>query len=990
MRPAQGLKVFNIPLGVPFAQALAKGVIERLGPDPLLLADAMIFVPTRRAARTLREAFVEAQAGAALGPRIRALGDVEEEEFAFEASADDLELPPAMPPLRRRLLLATLVQRWHASRGEQAGLAQAVAHAGELARFLDEANTQGVDLAKLDGLVTGALAAHWQQVAGFLKIIARHWPEVLAAEGAVEPALRRDEMLRRTAARLEANPPQGLVIAAGSTGSIPATASLLKVIAGLPTGAVVLPGLDTVLDEESWDGVQDEPGHPQYGLRQLLSRLGVERRDVAPWGKHEEKTPRTRFLSEALRPPPTTDAWRNLAEREKDAFASALDGLSLVEAATPREEALVIACALREALETSGRRAALVTPDRGLARRVAAELARWDIAIDDSAGKPLSRTVPGTFLALLARAAAEQFAPVPLLALLKHPLCACGMVRADFLRLARRLEEAVLHGLRPGPGLSGIADALKHKKAPADVTQWFAQITALLTPFVEAMSKKGITLNELAHVHGLAAEALAATSPGNGPANLWRGDAGEAAAHLMSELWEQGDGIVVGDGASYAELFRELAEAKAVRPAYARHPRLAILGSLEARLLHFDLVILGGLNEGTWPAQATTDPWLSRPLRAQLGLEPPERRIGQSAHDFASLAANKSVLLTRALKQEGAPTVASRWLLRLKQLAKGLDLEAKLAPEKPLLAWARAIDEGPPAKRAPRPAPKPPLAARPRALSVTEIETWQRDPYAIYAKRVLGLKPLDAIDMEPGPAQRGIAIHAALEKFLRQHPKELPENAPALLIALGDEAFAAEGASSNALALWRPRFVRAARWFLEYEKERRRQISHSAVEHEAKLEIKSPGGTFTLKARADRIDFFSDGRASIIDYKSGRVPGQKEVKSLLSPQLPLEAAMLLRGGFAGLKAKGFHHLIYIRLTGGEPAGDERIIDAVADALAETAYAFLAKRIADFDNPATPYLSRVKPRLTTDMGDYDYPARVREWSVYGEGGGEGET
>ncbi len=977
-------KVLTIPSGIPFAQDLAEGVVKRTGGDPLALADALIFVPTRRAARTLRDAFVSVQAGAALGTRIRALGDVEEDELTFDPSTDDLELPPAIAPLRRRLLLATLVQRWHERRGEQIGLAQAVAHAGELARFLDEANTQGAQLSLLDGLVTGALASHWQQVVGFLKIVAGHWPPVLKAEGAMEPALRRDEMLRRIARRLEATPPPGLIIAAGSTGSIPATAELLKIIAELPNGAVVLPGLDMRLDEESWEQIQDEPGHPQFGLRQLLARLGIERKDVSLWGKHETQTPRTRLLSEALRPPPTTDAWRDLAEREKDFFAHALDGLSLAEAATAREEALVIACALREVLETPGRTAALVTPDRGLARRVAAELARWDITIDDSAGQPLSRTVPGTFLALLARAAAEQFAPVPLLALLKHPLCAGGEARADFLRHAREMEELALHGLKPAPGLSGIAEALKRKEASADLTRWFARVTALLKPFTEAMEKKNTALGELAHAHGLAAEALAATAPGNGPANLWRGPAGEAAAQFIAELWEQGDEIPLGNGPAYAELFRELAETRAVRPAYGRHPRLAILGPLEARLLHFDLVALGGLNEGTWPAEATTDPWLSRPLRTKLGLESPERRIGLAAHDFVSLAANESVLLTRALKQDGAPTVASRWLLRLKQLARGLALEHKLAAGEKLLAWARALDEAPRAVHAARPAPKPPVPARPRSLSVTEIETWQRDPYAIYAKHVLGLKPLDAIDMEAGPAERGIAIHKALERFLLEYPTE-PANALARLFAIGEEEFAREGASAAVLALWRPRFKRAAQWFLDYETVRRKQILRSAVEQSAKLEIQSPGGRFTLRGRADRIDLFGDGTATVVDYKTGRMPGHREVDILLSPQLPLEAAMLLGGKFAGLSAKSIRELLYIQLTGGEPPAKLRAIKVMPDAKAAEALALLRKLAAHYDQETTPYHSRARPRTSADIGDYDHLARVREWSVYGEGG-----
>jgi len=975
-------KVFNIPSGIPFAAELAKGVISRVGGDKLALADVLIFVPTRRAARNLGDAFVREQKGAALGPRIRALGDVEEDEFTFDVSGGDLELSPAIAPLRRRLLLATLVQHWEARRGEEAGLAQAIAHAGELARFLDEALTQGVDFSKLEGLVTGALAAHWQDVVKFLGIITAEWPDVLKSEGAMEPARRRDEMLRRTAQRLIAKPPR-LVIAAGSTGSIPATAALLKTITTLPSGAVVLPGLDTSLDDESWNDLEGEPGHPQYGLRQLLVHLGVDRKDVALWDHQKIDVSRTRFLSEALRPPPTTDVWRALADKEKQAFAHALDGLALIEAATPREEALVIACALRDVLETPGKNAALVTPDRGLGRRVAAELARWDIAIDDSAGQPLSRTQPGAFLALLARAAAEQFTPVPLLALLKHPLCAGDMARVDFLAFARKLEKKILHGLRPAPGLAGVAEALIKREAPAEISRWFHGVAALLDPFAKLVAKSGVTLDELAHAHGLAAEALAATTHGNGPLNLWRGDAGEAAARLMSELWDAGGGIALGDGASYGELFRALADAHVMRPAYGRHPRLAILGPLEARLLHFDLVILGGLNEGTWPSEASTDPWLSRPLRAQLGLEPPERRIGQAAHDFTTLAAGKNVLLTRSLKQDGAPTVASRWLLRLKQLAKGLDLEAKLAPDKPLLAWSRAIDDSPRTLRAKRPAPTPPVAARPRALSVTKIETWRRDPYAIYGRYVLDLKPLDPIDMEPGPLQRGTAVHAALENFLKEFPDALPANALARLIAIGDEAFAKAGASASVMSLWGPRFSRAARAFFEFENTRRKQRVRSAVEQEGAMVFPSAAGDFTLKGRADRIDLFADGTATIIDYKTGSIPTHIQVEKLICPQLPLEAAMLLEGKFPGVSAKKIRQLLYIKLGGGEPPAELRPVNVEPNEIAVEAEALIRKFIALYDNETTPYLSRILPYRASDVGDYDHLARVREWTAYGD-------
>ena len=770
------------------------------------------------------------------------------------------------------------------------------------------------------------------------------------------------------------------MIAAGSTGSIPATAELLKVIAQLPTGAVVLPGLDAELDGEAWSAL--DAGHAQFGLRQLLGHLGIEREDVAPWsplpGERAERAARVRFISEALRPPPATDAWRDLIENAQASFMDVFKDFALVETQNPREEALVVAIALREALETNGRTAALVTPDRGLARRVAAELTRWGIAIDDSAGRKLSSTPPGTFLALLARAAAEGFPPVALLSLLKHPLAAGGESQAAFRRRVRRLEHRHLRGIRPGRGLEGIAARLTGE-SDRELAEWFTRLRPILEPFAAAMEMNERALPDLVRAHAKAAEALAATHAESGAAALWRGEAGEAAANLIGEIIRDGDGIALMDGRQYAELVFELSEARAVRPPYNRQKRLAILGPLEARLLDFDLVVLGGLNEGTWPRDAATDPWLSRPMRAQLGLDPPERRTGLSAHDFAMLAASRSVLLTRAVKDAGAPTVASRWVLRVQQLAKGLGLEREISARNDLLAWARAIDTREPAPRATRPAPAPPVALRPRRLSVTEIETWLRDPYAIYAKHVLRLKPLDPLDPEPGPRERGIAIHRALEHFLRAHPDALPDDALARLLQASEEAFAAAGASPAALALWRPRFARAGRWFVSYQTARRKQIERSVTETSGTLELPGPAGPFTLVGRADRIDLFSNGHAAIIDYKTGRVPSQKQVDLLFAPQLPLEAAMLMHGAFADASAARVREFVYIKLSGGDPPGETFVPQADATAKALDARERLIRLIAAYDDEHRSYRSREMPERATDKGDYDHLARVAEWS-----------
>jgi ATP-dependent helicase/nuclease subunit B len=957
-------KVFTIPASVPFSAALARGILERFGGSALSLADTTIYLPTRRAARSITEVFAREAGGATLLPEFRPLGDVDEDELLLDTPPDALELKPAIAPLRRRLMLAAMIRRWsHGRDGGTMSFGQAAALAKSLAAVMDETETQGADLEKLKDLAPLVLADHWAEVKEFLLLIRTEWPGLLEVEGCINPAAHRDEALRALAKSLAENPPNRPVIAAGSTGSIPATADLMGVIARLPKGAVVLPGLDRELDADSWERV--EAGHPQFTLKQLLERIGVARVQVEDWTGAAGQPERERLLREVLRPAPTTDAWRALAESKNK---PGVEGLSLFEAADPAEEAAAIAVMLREALEIKDRRAALVTRDRALARRVTAELGRWNIAIDDSAGRPLSHTAAGSFLCLLAEAADEAFAPVPLLALLKHPLAGEVLFRAR----ARELD-LKLRGPRPDAGLKGIAAALDD----AELKDWFGQVADVLAPLEAALSKPEVALPDVLAAHVAAAEALAPT--------LWTGPDGSAANRFIQQLSEAAGGLPAIEARSYAPFFRALAAEVPVRPPYGRHPRLAILGPLEARLQHFDLVILGGLNEGSWPASAADDPWFSRPMRKTLGLEQPERAIGLSAHDFAGLAAGPEVVLTRALKAEGTPTVASRWVQRLVQLARGLGIEKALTASPKYRKIVEHLADPGPAEPEKPPRPRPPVAARPRTLSVTEIETWVRDPYAIYGRRVLGLKKLDPLDAETGPLERGSALHKVLEKFVLKFPQGLPADAARQLVAIADEVFREMAIPRAELALWRPRFLRAALWFVREEEKRRDDIAESFVEISGELAFKGPAGDFTLRGRADRIDRLRVGGGAILDYKTGAPPSERQVVKHLAPQLPLEGAMLAAGAFKDLGKLEPAELIYIRVGGSEKPGEFKPIKANAEKLAEEAVARLAAYIAKFDNEDTAYDSRVGPQFARFAGDYDHLARVREWSASGWGG-----
>ena len=977
-------KIFTIPASAPFGETLARGLIERVEKSPFALSEVTIYLPTRRAARSFGEAFAKVLGGAALLPQFRALGDSDEDDFQFDTVSEGLELPPAISSIRRQLLLATLIRQRSASKGDAMTFSQAAALADSLAKVMDDAERQNVDLTKLEELAPQSLAAHWEDVTRFLVLIRDHWPALLAADGVINPAARRNLALSLLADRLEKYPPAGMVIAAGSTGSIPATAKLLGVIARLPHGALILPGLDRALDEKSWREL--DPGHPQFGLRQLLTTIGAPRSEVQDWHGACPAPSREAMLRESLRPAPTTDAWRALADAGGGEIARGLAGVTLVTASDPAQEALAIALALRETLEHEGRTAALVTPDRTLARRVAAELGRWQIAIDDSAGRPLAHTGAGTFLCLLAEAADTQFAPVPLLALLKHPFATMGGDPPAFRERARMLDRLALRGPRPDPGLGGITKAIAAAIAEARnesdakegiaLAAWWTGVSAILSPLEAAFASAEISLGDLLGLHLEAAEKLSCAETQDCP--IWRDIDGEAAALFFQSFRESAAGLPPFDPRAYPPLLRALAMKTPVRPRFNRHRAIAILGPLEARLQNFDLTILGGLNEGTWPQSVPADPWFSRPMREILGLDQPERAIGLAAHDFSVLAAGGEILLTRAAKAEGAPTIASRWLQRLTQLTGGLGLEISGGV---YLERARQLGDVQPATPLQPPAPKPPVETRPRKLSVTEIETWLRDPYAIYARHVLKLKPLDPLDAPIGPLERGTALHRALELYKRKFPGAPPEDAVAQLMALADHVFEELAIPKSALSVWRPRFQNAARWFVDLECERADGIARSILEIRGARTFTAPGGDFTLSGVADRIDLLNDGNASILDYKTGRPPSTPQVRELLSPQLPLEGAILADGGFPGLGKIATEELLYLHISGSAEGGKVQPIPDVPDLIAK-AVAQLAGRIARFDDPATAYHSRVRPFSTTSEGDYDHLARVREWSASG--------
>jgi ATP-dependent helicase/nuclease subunit B len=987
---APGPRWFNIEAGRPFLEELARGLTEALaalGPDAL--AEATVLTPTRRAGRDLADAFLAVSgAGAVLLPQMRALGDLDEGEPPFEPGELSLDLPPAISASRRRYELARLVADHQDALGRTLDAAGALELADALAGFLDSVEIEeAAPLDLIDGLAPEALARHWQVSAEFLKVALEAWPARLETLGLMDVGARRVALLRALAERWIVAPPDHVVIAAGSTGSQPAVADLLPVIAGLPKGAVVLPGLDLSLAESAWREIGEQ--HPQGGLKRLLTRAGVDRDDVRPWRGEPDARGRwrRRLVNEALRPAEATADWltqiKHLREEGRaegiDPIAAGLDGLSLVYARAEEEAATAAALLLREALETPGRTAALVTPDAALARRVSARLTRWGVAADSSAGAPLAGYPVAALIGLAARAAFDPLDPVTMLGIAKHRFVRFGRGE-DALRTARRDLELALRGPRRDSWEKNAA-AAKSEGALGLLTELRATAERLAAPFAGDAARPADAAIALAE----AIEVLARGpdgETGDPLGGLWGGLAGECAAALVASLIEESDGLPDVSPAGFVELVEALVARETVRGGGATHPRLRILGAIEARLVRADLVVLAGLEEGVWPQGAPVDPFLSRPMRQQIGLPPPERRLGLSAHDFAQGASAPEAVLISSERREGAPAVASRWLWRLETLVRGAGLALPTRPA--LLEHARALDAPDRFAPAGRPAPTPPVEVRPRKLPVTGVERWIRDPYAVYARYILGLYPLDRPGEPVEAMARGTAIHRAFERFGREHPGPLVDGAEQVFSSILIECLAEAGVPTHRLAREQALAINVAPWVVKFET-RRRVAAELFIEQSGEMAFDAAAGPFTVTAKADRIEL-RGGLADVLDFKTGSAPTAKQVTSGLAPQLTLTAAILQAGGFAEIGPAEPGELAYIRVSGGRIPGREEVRAYRGESadMAARALAGLKRRVEAFDQVETPYVAWATPQFMGKWGgDYDHLGRLWEWGVIGD-------
>ncbi|WP_347138119.1 double-strand break repair protein AddB [Paracoccus sp. SSK6] len=960
--------LYGLPPGTDFAREFVDGFLDRMaGQPPEAMARVTIYANASRTLAEMKCAFDKR--GPLLLPRLLPVTNLEAPAMLGQAEA---------APLARRLQLARLVAKLLDARRDLAAGHSIASLARSLSGLMQEMQYEGLGADALEGIDTGDHARHWQNALAFLRIAARFHLEGVPVDRAARQRLAAETLCRDWAQGL--NLPQGPVIVAGSTGSHGGTRLFMEAVAALPEGAVVLPGFDFDQPQSVWDSLeQGTDDHPQARFAPLIRALG----HPARWTDTQPPVPdRNRLISLALRPAPVTDQWIAEGPRLPDLMAPT-QGLTLIEADQPGQEAEVIALLLRDAAERH-EPATLIAADGNLVRRVNAALDRWHLRPDESAGQPLSLTAPGLFLRQVAALFGQPLTIDRLLILLKHPLSVTGspLVGANEARLlARQLELELRHNGPAFPDGPCLRDwAARGDKQRKTWAEWLAGMLDRITPLAKDRAERPLP-DRLRDLIALA-DALAAGPGGSAAASkLWEDRGGPLLRATMDHLAEHAAEGPSLSAAEFCALILDEMGQQSVRvegDAYYLHIR----GPREARIVGDGTVILSGLNEGGWPQALSPDPWLSRPMRAAAGLPLPERQIGLAAHDFQQVMGLPQVILTRARRDAEAETIPSRWLNRLTNLMGGLPerrgpqaLAAMRARGDLWLARARAVSHPAGAARpAPRPSPIPPPQPF-RELPVTDVSLLIRDPYAVYAKRVLGLRPLPALRPEPDASLRGQTLHSIVEAMVRSNPA--PDTPPAVLKAqflrLTAEVLVREVPWPTARAFWAARMERIADRIVADELARLSEGRPIVVEKRGRVAL--AGMDFTLTARPDRIDLLGDGSVMIYDYKSGKPPTDKQIAAF-DKQLILEAAMARRGGFDALGPAEVAGIRYIQL-GGE--GETHHRDHSPELEAENWDGFV-RLVAAYLSGEIGFTSMRAPEQTSYAGDYDHLARYGEWSL----------
>lgn len=937
------MAIFTILPGQPMAAIAARHLLATHGER---LAEAVLLLPTRRACNLMRLALVaELQGQTALLPRILPLGDLEQELPGLlhpGALPDLIAIPPAMAEWHRLALLMRQVMLFEQRRSGHTSFAHALGLARDLARLQDDCARHNVALTMetLGALeVDASYAAHWESALAFLSIVTATWPVIEEEEGAITAPARQQQLLALLAINWEQAPPPFPVIAIGSTASHPATARLMRAIAGF--GDIILPGLDPAIAPEDWQCIA--PGHPLFHLKRWLDSMEIGLQQVAVLG--EAANPKASLWLTAMACYDEVPKWRDMPPLQTAAAPR------LIPCAHGEEEARVISLLIREALETPGSRTALVTPDEGLMERVSAHLARYGIAPDRIKHGTLAQTETGSLWRAMLDYIAAPSRMLPLLALLRHPLLSShwpewlreaeprtrGLVRhapGQLPPLPPELRERPEHR-RAEQLIAGLAGLARRSLTPS---QWVGELRVLLSPFAPD------------------------------------GTGGDAVADALDAL-SAADMLGTINADAFATLLEESFATAWRGDLYDTHPGITMLTPLEARLQQFDRVILANMQDGIWPGLARPSAWLNLAQQATLGLPAPEEQLSLMAHDLLLLGSQHELFLTWPEREGGAPTTRSRYIERLVALMElqGMPEATFCATE--YLGWAHALYEAPAFREIAPPAPAPIAARRPKAVDASALDRLTTDPYYLYARYVLKLRELDPIDAEPEAKEFGTLTHAALAELTDHWNREDRAATRAEIESMASKVLNPFAARPEVHLFWRQRLENALGFVNDVEANRRARRPHVQAERAINdtLILNEEGTSLTLRGRIDRLEEGSDGVA-IGDYKTGLAPTTAKLNDGSALQL-LAYALLLE-----LQGHPIAELNYWQLPASRRGG---IITSIAgetleeQGLLSQAHALLA----DFMHPETALRARPVAATQTDsyITTYDGVSRYDEWA-----------
>lgn len=958
------MNVYNINARESFVDVLAGYFLERYKNKPEELANILFLLPNRRSCQSLAGAFVRKRGGQpTILPRMEPIADIEEDEIFLSGNAEVLKkLKPSVNQLERVLNFTRMIMLKNKYGISDVSLSQAYALAQNLASFMDTVQNEDLDFANLKNIVPDEYSEHWQKTLILLQIITEYWPRILSENGKCDPAERKKQLLKAEMDFWCNSSQKPKIVIAGTTAAYPYLREVVKTVAEFEEGEVYLYGLDKYLDEDSWNSIDEN--HPQYELKTLLDFLNISREDITDINSGNI-TLREKLISEIMRPATSSGMWRKLSLQTlpKEAF----NNIHLINCDDVRQEAKAIALIMRETLETAGKTVALVTMDRNLSRRVVSELRKWNIKADDSAGQPLSLSHIGVYFRLIGEAIAKD-TMTSKITVMKYPYTSCGKSRKEYIKEVYHLE----HNLRKEVALTD------SQKAILD------DFEERIRPLKELYETPTINLKDMLETHIRVAQSLADTDEKTGEKIIWRKEDGRAAANFFVNLINKSDELGPISSNDYLPFLTTVMTQQNVRLSYGFHPRIKILGPIEARLVNYDRVIIGSVNEGVWPKMPQSDMWLSRPMKKAFGMSQNEKSIGVCASDFAHLMHADEVYLTRSQKSDGTPTDKSRWWLRLETILEavfGSDAKQKseytFIYQQPYSLWAKNLDRCYKPQPIKAPEPRPELKYRPRKLSASQIEILMRDPYYIYAQKILHLYQLPSLDRSKEVFDFGTIVHETMEEFCREYNSSYyPSDAAEKLMSIGMRKFAEKNIEKEVVTFWQPRLKAFIDMVLEHEKECRPRIKKIYSETEGEIMFKRKGGDFLITGKADRLDETDEGCINVIDYKTGYGRSSSEIEKVTAPQLPVEALIVQNGGYKEVGKKNVSGMQYWALKGKQGFTDEKQSQEAIIKIKEA----LQKLIDEFDKKERPYLTKPILGGSGQYGDYDHLSRFLEWSV----------